>query len=117
MSISKPKVIKDFDKLDAELQEQIKLNYPTGFAEHLIRFTDKDGKFVSALPYETEDKYYLMRMTNAQAHKIIKEDKDYDDDGNLKDDIKDDYEDKYTDLDTMKIGGNSRNDDDDDSYD
>lgn len=112
--MNKPKAIKDYSKLTDDMQEQIKLFYPNGFAEHLIRFTDKDGKNVSALPFETEDKYYLIRMTNVQAHKIIKEDNDYDDDGNLKEDVKDDYEDKYTDLDTMRVGGGKKSDEDED---
>jgi len=116
MNTSKPKVIKDYDKLTDDLQERIKLFYPNGFSEFLIRFTDKDGKYVTALPYETEDKYYLMRMTNAQATKIIKDDNDYDSEGNLKEEVKDDYEDKYTDLDTIKVGGNKK-DDDEDNYD
>ncbi|MFC3810018.1 hypothetical protein [Lacihabitans lacunae] len=115
--MSKPKVIKDYEKLTEELQERIKLFYPNGFADNLIRFTDKDGKYVSALPFEDEDKYYLLRMTNAQADKIIKDDTDYDDDGNLRDEIKDDYEDKYNDLDSMHIGGDKKDDDDDEDYD
>ncbi|MCP9765242.1 hypothetical protein [Lacihabitans soyangensis] len=112
--MNKPRAIKDYAKLSDDMQEQIKLFYPNGFSDHLIRFTDKDGKNVSALPYETEDKYYLIRMTNLQAQKIIKDDTDYDDDGNLKDDIKDDYEDKYTDLDTMRVGSGRKSDEDED---
>lgn len=115
MSQNKPKVIKDYDKLDEHMQEQVKLAYPNGFADHLIRFTNKDGKFVSALPFETEDKYYLMRMTFVEAKKIIKDDEDYDDDGNLKDDVKEDYEDKHADLDTIAI--HRKVEDSDEGYD
>ena len=57
MNITKPKVIKDYDKLTEEMQESIREHYPNGYAEHLIRFTDREGKYVSALPFETEDKY------------------------------------------------------------
>lgn len=116
MTGNKPKVIKDYEKLEEELQERIKLNYPNGFSDFLIRFTDKEGKYVSALPFETDDKYYLLRMTAAEANKIIKEDDDYDREGNLKDEIKDDYEDKYQDLDTMKAGSDD-DDNNDDDYD
>jgi hypothetical protein len=63
MNQSKPRVIKDYDKLDPAIQEQIKLVYPTGFSDHLIFYFDKEGKNVSALPFETDDKYYLIRMT------------------------------------------------------
>ncbi|MGW8121866.1 hypothetical protein ACV07N_04330 [Roseivirga echinicomitans] len=92
---SKPRVIKDFDKLDVEIQEQIKLEYPEGFEDHLIYFTNKEGKRVSALPFETEEKYYLVRMTVEEAQQIIEDDDDYDADGNLKDEIKEEYEEKH----------------------
>ena len=93
----KPRVIKDFEKLDEEIQEKIKLEYPEGFYHHLVTFTNKDGFKVSALPFETEEKYYLIRMTVQEAIDIIEDDEDYDDDGLLKEDVKMDFEDKHTD--------------------
>jgi len=101
MSNSKPRVIKDFNKLEIEIQEQIKLAYPDGFSQNLITFVNKDGINVSALPFETDEKYYLLRMTKAEAREIIEDDDDYDDDGLLKDEIKDDYEEKHGDIDYM----------------
>ncbi len=101
MHSSKPRVIKDFDKIDAVIQEQIKLAYPYGFEGSLIHFFDKDGKKISALPFETDDRYYMVRMTTAQAQAIIEDDEDFDGDGNLKESVKDDYEDKYGDMDHM----------------
>lgn len=98
MNQSKPRVIKDYDKLDPSIQEQIKLVYPTGFSENLIYYFDKDGKNVSALPFETDDKYYLIRMTLSEAERIIEDDDDYDDDGFLKDHVREEYEDKYPEL-------------------
>ena len=95
--MSKPRVIKDFEKLEEHIQEQIKLEYPYGFHKNLISFVNAQGQKVSALPYETEEKYYLVRMSIAEAKQIIEEDDDYDDDGLLKDDIKDEYTDKYED--------------------
>ena len=95
--VSKPRVAKDYDKLDESVREQIKLAYPYGFERHLIKFKNKDGENVSALPFEAEDKYYLVRMTVARAQAIIEADDDYDDDGNLLDDVRDAYEDKYSD--------------------
>jgi hypothetical protein len=97
MSNGKPRVIKDYDKLPLEIQEQIKLEYPFGFSDNLIRFTNKDGLIVSALPFETEDKYYMVRMTVGEAIKIVEDDDDFDDDGILKDGIKEEYENKYAD--------------------
>ena len=98
MSQNKPRVIKDYDKLDPAIQEQIKLVYPAGFSDHLLYYFDKDGKNVSALPFETEDKYYLIRMTLSEAERIIEDDDDYDDDGFLKDHVREEYEDKYADM-------------------
>jgi len=101
MGNPKPRVIKDFEKLDVELQEQIKLAYPYGFSEELIHFYNKEGKKVSALPFETDEKYYMVRMTVAEARAIVEDDDDFDDDGNLRDNIKDDYENKYSDVSYM----------------
>lgn len=95
--MSKPRVIKHYDKLDESIVEQIKLSYPSGFVKHLIRFTDINGRLTSALPFETEEKYYLIRMTKVEAASIIEDDDDYDDDGNLLDDAREEYEDKYDD--------------------
>jgi hypothetical protein len=101
MSEPKPKVIKDYERLDQNVQEQIKLAYPYGFAKNLIYFTDREGMKVSALPFETDDRYYLVRMTKLEAQQIIKEDDDYNELGQLKEEVRDDYEDKYSDLDYM----------------
>lgn len=95
--MSKPKVIKDYEKLPEEIQEQIKLNFPYGFEKHLITFKNAEGKLASALPFETEDRYYLVRMTVAKAQSIVEEDDDFDEDGHLKEDVKIDLEEKYED--------------------
>ncbi len=115
---SKPRVIKDFEKLEEDLQQQIKLSYPTGFSEFLIRFTDAKGKYVSALPFETDEKYYLVRMTEERAEEIISDDEDFDDDGNLKEEVKEEYEDKYADLDYISVKNEKEDDpDEDEDYD
>lgn len=101
--MQKPKVIKDFEKLDEAIQEQIKLTYPNGFFEHLISYMDKDGNENYALPFETDEKYYMVRMTVSKAKQIISDDDDYDDDGNLKDDIQEIYKEKHQDVDYLDI--------------
>jgi len=95
--MNKPRVIKDYEKLDKSILEQIKLEYPYGFEDNLITFVNSEGKNVSALPFETEDRYYLVRMTIDQAIEFIEEDDDYDDDGNLDSKIRADYEEKHDD--------------------
>jgi len=93
--MSKPRVIKDYEKLNESVQQQIKLTYPRGFHKHLIKFKNAKGDQVSALTFETEDYYYLVRMTVQEAREIVREDDDFDDDGNLKETIKEDYRDKF----------------------
>jgi hypothetical protein len=96
--MSKPRLVKDYDKLDESVKQQIKLNYPSGFEGNLVQFQNKEGKTVSALPFETEEVYYLIRMTVLEAQEIIEEDDDYDDDGFLKDDAREEYEEKFDDI-------------------
>ncbi|MBE0650402.1 MAG: hypothetical protein IH595_06135 [Bacteroidales bacterium] len=118
MNANKPRIVKDFDKLDVEIQEQVKLAYPDGFFQHLVSYMDRDGNKVSALPFETTDKYYLTRMSKQTAIELIEEDDDYDSDGSLKEDIRLDYEDKYGGepdfIDEIKDELNTDSDDDGD---
>lgn len=111
--MSKPRVVKDYDKLDLAIQEQIKLNYPHGFHKHLITFKNIKGEFVSALPFEAEDKYYLVRMTKQEARDIIEDDDDFDDDGMLKKDVIEDLQTKYDDEFDDDLGDDLETTDDD----
>ncbi|MFY0625603.1 MAG: hypothetical protein JXR07_04880 [Reichenbachiella sp.] len=92
---SKPREFKEFDALDTSLQERVKLFYPEGFEQNLIRFTNPKGKYVSVLPFETEDKYYLIRMSMEEALEIIEEDDDYNEEGELRDYVMEEYQEKY----------------------
>ena len=97
MATNKPRVLKDFEKLETEIQEQIKLAYPSGFYQHLVSYVDREGQKRMALPFETEDRYYLVRMSIQEAKTIIEDDDDYDDDGMLKDEIQESYAGKHGD--------------------
>jgi len=100
---TKSRVFTTFEKLTEELQEKIKLEYPSGFSEELISFYDKDGVRISALRFETDEKIYLVKMSVETAERIVEEDTDYDDDGNLKEEVKDDYEEKHSEEDDMEF--------------
>jgi len=88
--VAKKRIVIDYEKLPDEIINRIKLEYPDGFEENLVTFTNAQGMYVSALPFDTEEIYYLVRMTEKEARRIIKEDDDYDDDGKLRDDFEDD---------------------------
>ena len=96
--MNKPRVVKDYEKLSDEVLAQIKLEYPLGFEKKLVTFKNKEGKLVSALPFETEDYYYLIRMTVSEAVQIVDEDDDYDEDGNLTEKAKERLEDEIEEI-------------------
>jgi hypothetical protein len=93
--MNKPRIVKDYHKIEEVVKQQIKLAYPDGFEEHLIKFKNKDGLNVSALPFETDEKYYLVRMTITEAQEIIEEDDDYDEDGTLRSEAREEYEENF----------------------
>jgi len=99
MSNPKPRLVKDYEQLSDSIQEKIKLAYPWGFTKHLVSFVNKEGKRVSALPFETDEAYYLVRMTQQEAREIIENDDDFDDDGFLREEIREEYEEKHPDMD------------------
>ena len=101
MEINKLRVIQDYEKLSNEIKEQIKLVYPEGYSQYLIEFKNKNRETVCALPFETDEKIYMIRMSSKKAKQIIQEDSDYDDDGILKEHIKEKYEDEYSDIDYL----------------
>ena len=117
MSSTKPRVVKDYDKLPPEIKEQIKLAFPYGFSQNLVSYTNKEGQKVSALPFETDDKYYLVRMTAHEARIIIEEDDDFDDDGVLKDDVKEEFKEKFADVDYMSEFTSDNEEEEDDADD
>ncbi len=87
--MAKKRIIKDYHALPEEIIRQVKMAYPTGFVAHLVQYTNQEGKLVSALPFETEDTYYLIRMTAQEAKRIVSEDEDYDEEGVLRGDFAD----------------------------
>lgn len=58
----KKRIIKDFDKLDKEFQDQVRMHYPNGFNGSLISFYDRNGKRITAFPFETHDTKYLFKV-------------------------------------------------------
>lgn len=61
----KKKVIKDYNSLPEAIREEIREEYPQGFITHLINFVGKDKQLISALPFETDDISYLIKMPSS----------------------------------------------------
>jgi len=96
--MSKPKVIIEFDKLEEVIKQQVKLHNPTGFEKNLITFKNHKKHLISALPYETEDKHYLIKMTREKATALILNDEDYNDNGILISEKREEYEKNFKKL-------------------
>jgi hypothetical protein len=102
---SKPKVVKDFDKLPKDIQAAIKAEYPNGFSHKLINYTTPKGEKVLALPFDGDEYDYLVRVTIMESRNVVREDDD------LEDDIKPVREDLSLDLDGLDLEGLKDEDD------
>jgi hypothetical protein len=59
---------------------------------------NKYNETAYALPFETDEKIYMIRMSVKEALRIIEDDSDYAKDGILKGDVKEKYEDEHSDI-------------------
>lgn len=60
--MGKKRIIKNFDQLPEEVIILVKEKYPDGYEDSLITFQMPDGNLASALPLETDEIYYLIKM-------------------------------------------------------
>ncbi len=70
---TKKRIVKDYENLSPELSEALHNAYPEGFTGSMISFFDRDGKRVSAIPFETDEIIYLIRMVDKKP-KAVKDD-------------------------------------------
>ena len=78
---TKKKLVVSFKNLSPELQEEVKKQYPYGFSEKMMRIDLGPEKFFYAVPFETEDISYLVKINVKIDTKVDEEDeKDYYDD-------------------------------------
>lgn len=77
--VSKPRLVKDYLKLPKEVQAAIKLEYPNGYSHKLINYTTPKGEKVLALPFDTEEFAYLVRVSISDSRVIVREDDEDDD--------------------------------------
>ena len=63
-----------------ELQEAVKVAYPTGYTDFMMRIPKPNGEFFFAVPFETEEISYLVKIDVKIDDASHEEDKDYYDD-------------------------------------
>ena len=60
--MGKKRLIKNYEQLPEDIVEKVKDKYPDGFEDNLITFENSRGEIELALPFETEETYYLIKM-------------------------------------------------------
>ena len=90
--IAKKRLVTSFNNLPQELQDAVKELYPAGFSEAMMRVDKPNGDFFYAVPFDTEEVAYLVKIDvkiDDKAHE--EDDKDYyDDDLKGADELQDD---------------------------
>ena len=59
---NKKQLVASFHNLSPELQEEIKQKYPLGFTDAMIRVDKPNGDFFYAVPYDTDEISYLVKI-------------------------------------------------------
>ena len=78
---AKKRLVASFNNLPLELQEAVKAAYPTGFADFMMRIPKPNGEFFFAVPFETEEISYLVKIdVKIDDASPEEEDRDYYDD-------------------------------------
>ena len=91
---AKKHIVTSFHNLSAELQDEVKEKYPLGFTDAMMRVDKPNGDFFYAVPFETDDISYLVKIdVKIDDHSQDDDDKNYyDDDIKRADEIQGDDE-------------------------
>ena len=78
---AKKRLVTSFNNLPLELQEEVKAAYPLGYTDYMMRIDKPNGDFFFAVPFETEEISYLVKI-DVKIDDVSgdEEDKDYYDD-------------------------------------
>ena len=99
---NKKRSVVSFANLSPELQEEVKKLYPYGFTEAMMRIDKPNGEFFYAVPFETDEVMYLVKINvKIDDHIEEEDDKDYyNDDIKGADELADSEEDE--DIDNLR---------------
>ena len=79
-NIVKKHIATSFHNLSPELQEAVKAKYPLGFTDAMIRVDKPNGDFFYAVPYDTDEIAYMVKIDVKVDDNSHDDDKDYYDD-------------------------------------
>ena len=104
---TKKRLVVSFNNLSLDLQEQVKALYPLGYTDAMMRIDKPNGDFFFAVPFETEETSYLVKIdVKIDEVGADDDDKDFYGDDDLKgadelanDDSDEDIADSSTDFD------------------
>ena len=93
--IVKKHIVTSYRNLSLEMQEAVKEKYPLGFTEAMIRVDKPNGDFFYAVPFDTDEVAYLVKIdVKIDDNSQEEEEKDYyDDDIKGADELQDDNSD------------------------
>lgn len=99
---TKKHIVTSYHNLGPEMQDAVKAKYPLGYTEAMIRVDKPNGDFFYAVPYDTDEVAYLVKIDV----KI--------DDNSQEDDDKDYYDDDLKGADDLQDDGSSDNNEESD---
>ncbi len=59
---NKRRVVTSLNNLPADIQEMVKAHYPTGYTEAMMRIEKPNGDLFYAVPFQTEEIDYLVKV-------------------------------------------------------
>ncbi len=60
--VAKKRLVVSFNNMTPDLQEEVKAAYPTGYTDYMMRIDKPNGDFFFAVPFETEEISYLVKI-------------------------------------------------------
>lgn len=75
--VVKRRSVVSFANLPEELQEEVKKLYPHGYSEAMKRIEKPNGEFFYAVPFETEEVSYLVKVV-VKIDDLVEEEEDKD---------------------------------------
>ncbi|MEQ8534979.1 MAG: hypothetical protein RIF36_13855 [Imperialibacter sp.] len=79
--MDKKRVIKSYEKLDQAMKDLLQEAYPSGFTGNVIRLTNAQNETYFAVPLETEEANYLIKVPLESMKSKAAANDDDDDDG------------------------------------